>query len=286
MLGYGKDEHGRWVSPHFAWGVYLDDNTGGVDVVGNIVARCPRAGIHLHNGRDNHIENNCFIDATLQQIECNGWTPDSRMWNDHLPTMIKGWEMVCGQPAWQAMRNMGLDPRDAPLPDGTIMSGNQFFRNIVSYREPKAKYFNSRSFSLEHNQFDSNLVWHCGAKILTGCRRPGRDLTANLVPNANFSEGVPGKLPADWKWQIRPRPSATALLVTDEEGRRALRIDAAFVAEKPRDNYPIVVSKDLSLPAGPQLPPPRLDKSQPGQGEGEPHAPVLCCERLFLGQLA
>jgi hypothetical protein len=29
MLGYGQ-EKGKWVSPHFAWGVYLDDNTGGV----------------------------------------------------------------------------------------------------------------------------------------------------------------------------------------------------------------------------------------------------------------
>ena len=41
ILGYGQ-ENGRWVSPHFAWGVYLDDNTGGVDVIGNIVARCLR----------------------------------------------------------------------------------------------------------------------------------------------------------------------------------------------------------------------------------------------------
>ena len=32
-------KNGKWVSPHFAWGVYLDDNTGGVDVIGNIVAR-------------------------------------------------------------------------------------------------------------------------------------------------------------------------------------------------------------------------------------------------------
>ena len=33
ILGYGQ-ENGRWVSPHYAWGIYLDDNTGGVDVIG------------------------------------------------------------------------------------------------------------------------------------------------------------------------------------------------------------------------------------------------------------
>ena len=63
ILGYGQED-GKWVSPHFAWGVYLDDNTGGVDVIGNIVARCSRAGLHLHNGRDNLIENNIFVDGT------------------------------------------------------------------------------------------------------------------------------------------------------------------------------------------------------------------------------
>ena len=62
------------MSPYFAWGVYLDDNAGGVDVIGNIVARCPRAGLHLHNGRDNLIENNVFIDNGLYQAEYSGWT--------------------------------------------------------------------------------------------------------------------------------------------------------------------------------------------------------------------
>ena len=251
ILGFGKDEKGRWVSPHFAWGVYLDDNTGGVDVIGNIVVRCPRAGIHLHNGRDNHIENNIFIDATLQQIECSGWTAEHRFWTTHLPTMIQGFEMVRDQPAWQAMRNMRLDPRDAVLADGTIMSGNQFQRNIVCYRQPKAKYVSYRNFSFDHNPFDANLVWHYGQRVLTGCRKPGRDISGNLAPNPGFQEGKPGALPADWQWQIRPTKSATAALVADHaSGRRALRIDAALVAEKPRDNYPIVVSKGLPLLPG------------------------------------
>ena len=78
MLGFGKDEHGQWISPHFAWGVYLDDNTGGVDVVGNIVYRCSRAGLHLHNGRDNHIWNNIFVDNGPQQYEYSGWTRNHR----------------------------------------------------------------------------------------------------------------------------------------------------------------------------------------------------------------
>jgi hypothetical protein len=70
-LGYGF-ENGKWTSPHYTWGVYLDDNTGGVDVIGNIVVRAWRGLIHLHNGRDNLIENNIFVDGKLQQAEFNG----------------------------------------------------------------------------------------------------------------------------------------------------------------------------------------------------------------------
>lgn len=251
MLGYGM-EKGKWVSPFFAWGVYLDDNTGGVDVIGNIVARCSRAGIHLHNGRDNLVENNVFVEGKLQQIEFNGWTDTHRYWVNHLPTMIKGYEMVCDQPAWKSLRHMDLHPTNAVLPDHTIMGGNQVIRNISYYSDPKAGYIRARTFSFEHNQCDSNLVWHGGEKITTGVIRAGKDLSDNLVLNPGFKDGEPGAMPKDWSWQIKPTNTASAVIIEDSsvDGRRALRIDAAFVKEKKKDNYPIVVGKDITLIPG------------------------------------
>ena len=112
MLGYGR-KGGKWDSPHFAWGVYLDDNTGGVDVIGNIVARGLLGPIHLHNGRDNHIENNVFVDGHQQQIQYRGWTTAHPFWKEHLKTMVKGYESVAGQPAWRTMRHMELRPEKA-----------------------------------------------------------------------------------------------------------------------------------------------------------------------------
>ena len=106
--------------------MYLDDNTGGVDVIGNIVYHCSRAGLHLHNGRDNHIFNNIFVDNGPQQYEYSGWNRDHSYWRDHLPTMIKGYESVASSPAWKTMRNMKVHPRDAVLESGLIMTGNEF----------------------------------------------------------------------------------------------------------------------------------------------------------------
>ncbi|MEZ0257077.1 MAG: right-handed parallel beta-helix repeat-containing protein, partial [Chthoniobacter sp.] len=72
VLGFGWN--GKWTSPYFAWGIYLDDNSGGVDVIGNIVARCGRSCIHGHSARDCRVENNIFVEGGLRQWEFNGWT--------------------------------------------------------------------------------------------------------------------------------------------------------------------------------------------------------------------
>ena len=170
MLGYGHDNKGVWHSPHFAWGVYLDDNTGGVDVIGNIVARCSRASLHLHNGRDNFIDNNIFIEGRLQQIEYSGWTETSHMWKEHLPTMLKGYDSVAAQPAWQSMRNLHLHPTNAVLPDNTIMAGNVLTHNLVFYQNPEAKLYAWRNLSFANNRFDSNLVWHANQPLQTGIK--------------------------------------------------------------------------------------------------------------------
>ncbi len=250
-LGYGR-ENDRWVSPHFAWGVYLDDNTGGVDVVGNIVARCIRGPIHLHNGRDNLVENNIFVDGKLQQVECNGWTPTHRHWVNHFPDMIKGYESVADQLAWKNMRNMRLHPRDAVLPDGLIMSGNVFQRNILYWHDPAAKAYRVNRFSFSHNQCDHNLLWHFGLPILTGQSQIKGTVGPNLVANAGFEEGQPGEMPKPWHWQIKPR-GADAQRDTQQAGagQAALRIDAASDKDaKGATRRPIVVSGKIDVKLG------------------------------------
>ena len=253
MLGYGHDDKGVWHSPYFAWGVYLDDNTGGVDVIGNIVARCSRAGLHLHNGRDNHVENNIFVEGRLQQVEYSGWTETSRMWHDHFPTMVTGYESVAGQPAWQKMRHMELHPKDAILPDHTIMAGNVLTRNIIYYTDPKAKLYQMRSVSFAHNICDSNVIWHSGLPLQTGQQQIKDAHGPNLAPNPGFAEGEAGALPKYWKWQVRPNASRAALDTTIRAaGKQALRIEGhGTTSDAMRQKlWPNFVSMEIPAKAG------------------------------------
>ena len=254
MFSYGHDDQSVRHSPDFAWGIYLDDNTGGVDVIGNIVARCSRASIHLHNGRDNFIDNNIFIEGGLQQIEYSGWTRSNRMWVTHLPTMIKGYESVVDQPAWQHMRNMSLHPTNAVLPDGTIMSGNVLTHNIVYYKNPKAKLYAYRSLSFTHNQFDSNLVWHINQPVLIdGVQKIKETIGANLVPNPSFENADAKGSPKDWHWQVRPNDSKAAIDTTVKfSGTQSLRLDAHGTTTDAKCNIlsPNFVSSDIPAKPG------------------------------------
>lgn len=246
ILGYGWN--GKWVSPYFAWGIYLDDNSGGVDVIGNIVARCGRSLIHGHSARDSRVENNIFVEGGLRQWEFNGWLTTHRFWTSHFDSMVKGYESVAGQPAWKTMRGMETHPKDIPDAEGRVMSGNVFERNIIAWKNPEAKALNVVAFNPERNTFDRNLYWHHGQPLKTGIRKSGKVTGGNLIANPGFETGEPGKMPADWNFQIRP-PNAKAALL-EEEGRRVLRIDAAFDAAKQRDNYPIVASREIELKLG------------------------------------
>jgi parallel beta-helix repeat protein len=233
ILGYGREGE-KWVSPHLAWGVYLDDNTGGVDVIGNIVARCARAGLHLHNARDNRIVNNIFVDCGPQQIEYSGWTRDHRFWKSHFDSMVKGYESVAGEPAWADKRNMQTHPKDAVLADGLIMTGNEFLRNVIDYRDPKAALFMFRNLPLDHYASNDNVVWHHGMPNRVGPQegrlKPSVGRTIAMVPvrNAGFEqEGTPGGLPDGWKWQVAPAGAKAQRSDGDAaSGRHALGINA------------------------------------------------------------
>jgi hypothetical protein len=246
VLGFGWN--GKWTSPYFAWGIYLDDNSGGVDVIGNIVARCGRSLIHGHSARDCRVENNVFVEGGMRQWEFNGWTTKHRFWTDHMPTMEKGFESVADQPAWQAMRGMNVAPKDIPDRDGQVMSGNVFTRNIVAWKNPEARALNVVAFNRERNDFDRNLYWHDGLPLKTGQHLAGKVIGGNLAPNPEFNDGGPKVLPEQWQWQIHPPGGSVGIV--EEDGHHVLRVEAAFNHEKQRDNYPIVVSRDLELKPG------------------------------------
>jgi hypothetical protein len=162
VLGYGLDKD-HWTSPHFAWGIYLDDNAAGIDVIGNVVARAIRGLVHLHNARDIIIENNIFVDGTMQQIEMNGWDQATFI-GAHMPTMMQGYQEYSPLPAWAKYRHF----LDAPPDQSVPMANNVIRRNIFWYQKPDSKLFFHNHLPIKHFESDFNLVHHPDGPVLTG----------------------------------------------------------------------------------------------------------------------
>lgn len=68
VVGFKTTSTGEILSPHFTWGIYLDDYSSGTTVRGNIVDGTTIGGFCIHAGKDNHFENNIFLNASEQQL--------------------------------------------------------------------------------------------------------------------------------------------------------------------------------------------------------------------------
>lgn len=242
VVGRGR-RHDEWASPFFAWGIYLDWTAMGVTVQGNLVSNCPRGGIHLHDGRDNVVENNVIVDGATgrfddgAQIELNGWTTATGYWTRGLEVFhwAEQYESVVHEPAWQGVTSL-RDPRTAALPNGQTMHHNTIRRNIVCQTRtdpappltwrtdaPAIRY---RNADFAQNPSDLNLFWSGGAAIRTGQFRVKETVGENRVPNAGFEEGA-AERPAGWRGRL-PTPESVLRSVADgpRSGQRCLELQA------------------------------------------------------------
>jgi len=202
VVGRGRRK-GEWWAPFYAWGIYLDWTAMGVTVHGNIVTRCPRAGIMVHDGRFNTIENNIIVDCGIgahdarSQIELSGWHTGHYFWKRGLAFgWVKQYETVAEVAAWQRVSSL-RDPRTLGLPDGRTMFGNRIRRNILAYRDPKSVALRFRNVPKDHNACDRNLIWHFGQPIRTGLFRVKDTNGPNLVLNPGFEDGL-----AAWRCRL------------------------------------------------------------------------------------
>ncbi len=242
IVGCGQ-ESGGLKHPWFTFGLYPDDNSGGLDIIGNIVYRVAHTPIHMHNSRDCVVENNIFALGGKFQFDLHGWTKEQRFYTSHIDQMIKGYESVAGQPAWKGMRGMELHPKDAIREDGTFMTGNVVQRNIMFSSEPGVKYGDLRNVTARWNTIDHNLAWANGHPVTTGINKVGPDKAGAPLLNETFESTELGKTPKGWGFNHRP--GKVNLVTTDG----FLRCDC-LVLKDPKNPKSVFHGPDLPVTPG------------------------------------
>lgn len=249
--GYGRKE-GKWVAPEFSWGIYLDDNSNGCNVIGNIVVGGYWGGIHLHNAHDSLIENNIIVNSAKQQVHLNGWVKGSGAWANSLANWMKMWEEYRQYPAWRKYPGF-VETSPADL---VPMSHNRFLRNIFTSTDPKLPLYTHRSLPLDQSVFDYNLVWHGGASPGVGVQKVVQVQVppdaAEMIANGGFEEGTVGQMPASWEWMARPNGAqAVVCEETAHTGGRSLRLNPKSSKDAAGNEQPTFVrTKEFAVQSG------------------------------------
>jgi hypothetical protein len=221
-MGFGYDpQAGKWRSPYFAHALYPDWAASGVTIFGNILVRAPVSCLYLHSGRDNVIENNILVDGGETQLTWTGWTTRTGFWSTRVDEWVRNYETAIRSTAWQQVASL-RDPRAVPLPDGRVMYGNTFRRNIVCWRASGAGLVRLQEVPLEEGASDCNLLYHYGQSIGTGVLRARSERGPNLLANPGLAEGPVGGMPAGWAWGLKAT-DRTRLEVAAGTGHRDSR---------------------------------------------------------------
>jgi len=146
ILGYGRKGR-EWRSPHFAFGIYLDDWTSGTLVTGNLIYRTPRGGLFFNSGQDNVIENNIAVDGIEELSTVARWFPELEL--HRLGT-----------------HDLGL-------------RRNTFRHNILAGGGERTAVYNCLNhcadsegrLDMAGNTFDENVIWRGGRELVVRYRR-------------------------------------------------------------------------------------------------------------------
>jgi parallel beta-helix repeat protein len=74
VVGRATTVDGKFLSPHYTWGIYLDGESWKTTVRNNVVYRNTGGGVMMNSGRDNLWENNIFVDARDKQIQYSNYS--------------------------------------------------------------------------------------------------------------------------------------------------------------------------------------------------------------------
>ncbi|MEI6503859.1 MAG: right-handed parallel beta-helix repeat-containing protein, partial [Armatimonadota bacterium] len=74
VVGRATTVDGKFLSPHYTWGIYLDGESWRTTVRNNVVYRNTGGGVMMNSGQDNVWENNIFVDARDKQIQYSNYS--------------------------------------------------------------------------------------------------------------------------------------------------------------------------------------------------------------------
>ena len=255
-IGFSHDRNGVYsFRKTCAWGIYLDDCSGGAEVVGNLVEHCNGGAMHMHCARFNIVSNNVFVSNggesdTPRQFSIRGWRiTDASRTDGYLANGAqRAYEaLIAVSPAWTNFLTLAHEPKSPDAPDGYIMQGNRIVNNIWYYPDqPQSFVYCPGNYNVSNNVFDANIIWSGSDRVKIQHERKAVSLDAWRAQGQERASVVADPLfrdPAHGDWSFREgspapalgivpvRPKETGLYLN--ENRKSFPVEAEGVREHP-----------------------------------------------------
>ena len=219
-VGYGMTRKGKFQSPFFSCGIYLDEHASKTTVYGNIVYRSWYGTFYIHGGWDNTVENNIFVDGAVEQVRLSNMKPDK----------------------YPSAKTPAVSHPGS-------MSGNIIKGNIIYYTHPQAHLYLFGGWLDQVATFQNNLIYHQGKPITIkiGRKELSWDQWRNKGQDADSIVADP-KFVDPRKDDYRLQPDSPALKM----GFKPIPIEKMGLYENPeRASWPVVepkINREPSLP--------------------------------------
>jgi hypothetical protein len=163
-IGYGRRGL-QWLTPYYAWGVYLDGSTSGVRVEGNLLVRCSYGGGFNNGSQDNVWVNNVFVDNDEFQFGLSNYMPENfgQQYKGCLKLAQDDVKAFAGLPAYQKYAGYLELAKHPEL--AWKMQRNVFSRNIVCWSDPAVPAYRMNRLDYTCNTIEGNVLWHVGKPV-------------------------------------------------------------------------------------------------------------------------
>lgn len=255
-IGFSHDKDGVYsFRKAYAWGIYLDDCSGGATVCGNLVDHCNGGAMHMHCARFNVVSNNVFVSnggesQFPKQFSIRGWrmTDKSRLAQHLRTTEQKMYDRLLSvSPAWTNYPALSYPPGNPDAPGGYIMRGNHIVNNIWYYPDqPESFLYTPGNYNVSNNVFDANVIWNGSGTVRMQHENRNQTIEEWRAKGQERSSVLADPLfkdPAHGDWSFRKGSPALALGIVPihperaglylNENRKAFPVEAEGVREHP-----------------------------------------------------
>ncbi|MGE5318134.1 MAG: right-handed parallel beta-helix repeat-containing protein, partial [Chloroflexota bacterium] len=228
-----------------AEGIYIDDRSANVDIIGNSVYQCGNNGIYIHNSNHINIHNNTIYDNGIQILMRH----DNAAASFPITNCKIDSNVFVSRTADQLVASYETIDKSISFPDLGTFDFNSYCRPMDDHLTIHTKYINgaqvNETINLESWQTNYNKDMHSNKSPITLEQyNVYGAISSNFFLNSDFESNISG-------WTTSSKYGNGRIALAKGEGHPGNALKASFISSSGKaDGYMIVISNNFEMTQG------------------------------------